>query len=227
MKNFLWVIRAVLRAALWRVPGPTARFRLHASFFSSRWPWRPKPPASISSVDRRNLSASMASTRSSPRWRSCRGDLAVRFERSRDCRCSACLSHRAAPMDCVRCQPFFVRVPQPDAGNLDKLGKIIFAWLVVFVWWIGAVVAILRGAGIGPYQSPVFRAFWLSVVAGLAIIALPAYPTFIGGDFRLSSYNRLGMEPRKVLQTDRSRYVSSRYGGCRAVAATSSRSRIE
>jgi Peptidase C13 family len=67
--------------------------------------------------------------------------------------------------------------------------RVVQAYSIVMVWWIGAVASILRGAGIGPYQSPVFRAFWLSVIAGIAVMALPAFPTFVGSDFKLSSYN--------------------------------------
>lgn len=83
--------------------------------------------------------------------------------------------------------PFEFRSLVPEMWT--ALDKVIFAWLIVMAWWIGAVVAILRGAGIGPYQSPIFRAFWLSVTAGVAIVALPAYPAFLGGDSRLSSYD--------------------------------------
>ena len=118
-------------------------------------------------------------------------DIAVRLERSRDCRCSACLSHRAAPMDCDRCQPFFVRVPQPDAGNLDKLGQdhLCLAGRLRLVDRRRCRDS-LRGAGIGPYQSPVFRAFWLSVV-GRDWRSLPCrhIRRSLAATFRLSSYN--------------------------------------
>ena len=83
--------------------------------------------------------------------------------------------------------PFEFRSLVPEMWTASD--KIIFAWLIVVVWWIGAVVAILRGAGVGPYQSPVFRAFGLSVMAGVAVVALPAYPTFLGGDSTRASYN--------------------------------------
>jgi hypothetical protein len=65
----------------------------------------------------------------------------------------------------------------------------ILAAVILMVWWIGAVAAILRGAGIGQYESPIFRAFWLCVVSEIAVVALPAFPTFVGGDFNLASYN--------------------------------------
>jgi hypothetical protein len=67
--------------------------------------------------------------------------------------------------------------------------KVILAAVILMVWWIGAVAAILRGAGIGQYESPIFRAFWLCVVSEIAVVALPAFPTFVGGDFNLASYN--------------------------------------
>jgi hypothetical protein len=67
--------------------------------------------------------------------------------------------------------------------------KVILAAVILMVWWIGAVAAILRGAGIGQYESPIFRAFWLCVVSEIAVVVLPAFPTFVGRDFNLASYN--------------------------------------
>jgi len=84
---------------------------------------------------------------------------------------------------------FPFQFPNLMPGFWTGTDKLLLALLIVMVWWIGAVAAIFRGCGIGPYQSPIFRAFWLFVVAGLAVVALPAFPTFVGTDFKLSSYN--------------------------------------
>ena len=56
-------------------------------------------------------------------------------------------------------------------------------------WWVGAAIAILRGAGVGPYQSPTIRGFGIAVVSLLAVAAMPSFPTFAGRDFDLSTYN--------------------------------------
>ncbi|UPJ47048.1 hypothetical protein IVB30_27610 [Bradyrhizobium sp. 200] len=85
--------------------------------------------------------------------------------------------------------PFQFQFPNLMPGFWTGTDKLVLAVLIVMAWWIGAVAAIFRGAGISPYQSPIFRAFWLSVVAAMAIAALPAFPTFVGSDFKLSSYN--------------------------------------
>ncbi len=83
--------------------------------------------------------------------------------------------------------PYSIYNPMP--GIWTESDKFVLAIIIVAVWWIGAVAAIFRGAGIGPYQSPVMRAFWLCAVAAAMIVALPAFPTFAGRDFNLSSYN--------------------------------------
>jgi hypothetical protein len=84
---------------------------------------------------------------------------------------------------------FPFQFPNLMPGFWTGTDKLVLALLIVMAWWIGAVAAIFRGAGIGPYQSPIFRAFWLSVLAAMAVVALPAFPTFVGSDFKLSSYN--------------------------------------
>jgi hypothetical protein len=67
------------------------------------------------------------------------------------------------------------------------------AWILVFLllvtWWVGAAVAILRGAGVRPYQSPAIRGFGIAVVSVLAVSTMPTFPTFTGRDFDLSTYN--------------------------------------
>ncbi|HVQ68681.1 MAG TPA: C13 family peptidase [Bradyrhizobium sp.] len=66
-------------------------------------------------------------------------------------------------------------------------------WLLVILllvtWWVGAAIAILRGAGVGSYQSPTIRGFGIAVVSLLAVAAMPSFPTFASRDFDLSTYN--------------------------------------
>jgi hypothetical protein len=66
-------------------------------------------------------------------------------------------------------------------------------WLLVILlfvtWWIGAAIAVLRGAGVGRYQSPAIRGVGIVVVSLLAVSAMPSFPTFAGRDFDLSTHN--------------------------------------
>jgi hypothetical protein len=86
-----------------------------------------------------------------------------------------------------------VRLPfaWPDLalGMWTAMGTKILLLILTFVWAIGAVAAILRGAGVGPYESPWMRAFGLCLGSVVAIAALPSFPTFVGRDFDLHSYN--------------------------------------
>lgn len=61
--------------------------------------------------------------------------------------------------------------------------------LLLVTWWIGSAIAVLRGAGVRPYQSPAIRGVGIAVVSLLAVAAMPSFPTFAGRDFELSSYN--------------------------------------
>ena len=61
--------------------------------------------------------------------------------------------------------------------------------LLLVTWSIGSAIAILRGAGVRPYQSPAIRGFGITVVSLLAVAAMPLFPTFAGRDFDLSTYN--------------------------------------
>jgi hypothetical protein len=83
--------------------------------------------------------------------------------------------------------PFPTYNPMP--GIWTESGKVVLVATIVLVWWIGAASSIFRGDGIGPYQRPVLRAFWLCAVAGATIAALPAFPTFLGSHYDQSSYN--------------------------------------
>lgn len=98
---------------------------------------------------------------------------------------------------CVVAELFAIaatRVPTFDwldvaPGIWTKLTATIATLVLGFVWFVGAAAAVLRGAGVRPYQSPFLRAVGFCVTATIAVAALPAYPTFIGRDFDLHTYN--------------------------------------
>ena len=82
------------------------------------------------------------------------------------------------------------RLPAFDlmAGMWTATNSTVLSFILLLVWWIGAATAILRNT-LGPYESPFLRALGLTVTSAIAIALLPAFPTFVGGDFDLSSYN--------------------------------------
>jgi hypothetical protein len=190
MKNFMWVIRATLRAARWRstaVGGPVSVgvvlvfVAMAMASESARQYLVINGLAIFSLYGINSIIATMAVFVAATLLFVSR-DRAIVIARL------ACLIVLLEwTVIAASRSPFEFRNLMPGVWTASD--KVIFAWLVVFIWWIGAVVAILRSTGIGPYQSPIFRAFWLSAVAGVAVVALPAYPTFLGSDFRLSSHN--------------------------------------
>jgi hypothetical protein len=78
----------------------------------------------------------------------------------------------------------------------------VLSLFVLLVWWSGATAAMVRGT-LGPHERPVLRALGLTVTFAIAIAALPAYPTFVGSDFDLSSYNLWEWTRAKFAQPDR------------------------
>ena len=74
--------------------------------------------------------------------------------------------------------------------------------VVLLVWLTGAAAAIMRGT-LRANERPVFRALGLTVTLAMAIAALPAYPTFIGSDFDLRSYNLWEWTRAKFERPDR------------------------
>lgn len=82
------------------------------------------------------------------------------------------------------------RLPAFDSmsGMWTATDSTILSFIVLLVWWTGAVAAILRSTP-GLYQSPFLRALGLTVASAITIAVLPAFPTFVGWDFNLSSYN--------------------------------------
>jgi hypothetical protein len=77
----------------------------------------------------------------------------------------------------------------PMPGPSTGFDITILAYFLLVTWWVGAVVAVLRGAGVARYESPSIRGIGLALALSLAMGALPAFPTFSGSDFDLSSYN--------------------------------------
>lgn len=89
------------------------------------------------------------------------------------------------------------RLPTFDRPNALSalsiaLDPAILFFIVLMIWWTGAVAAILRGILV-PYKSPRLRAIGLAAVSMMASAASPAFPTFVGGSLDLSSYNLVGM----------------------------------
>jgi hypothetical protein len=82
------------------------------------------------------------------------------------------------------------RLPTFDltAGMWTATDSTVLSFILRLVWWIGAATAILRNT-LGPYESPFLRALGLTASSAIAIALLPAFPTFVGGDFHLNSYN--------------------------------------
>lgn len=78
----------------------------------------------------------------------------------------------------------------------------VLSVLVLLAWLTGATAAIVRGT-LGPDERPILRAVGLTVTFAIAIAALPAYPTFIGLDFDLSTYNLWEWTRAKFDRTDR------------------------
>ncbi len=81
------------------------------------------------------------------------------------------------------------KLPGLLPGVWTRMDTAILVVVLLATWWVGAVIAVLRGAGVGPYESPALRGLGLAVVSLLAVAAMPSFPTFAGRDFNLSSYN--------------------------------------
>ena len=82
------------------------------------------------------------------------------------------------------------RLPAFDLmpGMWTAMDTTVLFFIVLLVWWTGAVAAILRSI-LGPYESPFFRALGLTAMSAITIAASPAFPTFVGGNLDPSSYN--------------------------------------
>jgi hypothetical protein len=190
MKNSLWVIRATLRAALWKSTAADRPVSIRTVLVFVAM-------AMASEAARQYLAIDGAANFSLYGVNSIIAAMAVFVAVallfvSRD---RAIVLAQLAGLTVllewmvIAAVRFPFQFPNLMPGFWTGTDKLVLVLLIVMAWWIGAVAAIFQGSGISPYQSPVFRAFWLSVVAGVAVVALPAFPTFVGSDFKLSSYN--------------------------------------
>jgi Peptidase C13 family len=190
MKNIVWVIRATLRAALWRSTAADRPISIRTVLLfvtmamaseAARQYFAIDGAANFSLYGVNSIIAAMAVFVA----------VALLFVSRDRAVVLALLAGLTVLLEWMAIAavrlPF--QFPNLMPGFWTGSDKMVLALLIVMAWWIGAVAAIFRSAGIGPYQSAIFRAFWLSVLAGMAIVALPAFPTFVGYDFKLSSYN--------------------------------------
>jgi Peptidase C13 family len=190
MKNIVWVIRATLRAALWRSTAADRPISVRTVLLfvtmamaseAARQYFAIDGAANFSLYGVNSIIAAMAVFVA----------VALLFVSRDRAVVLALLAGLTVLLEWMAIAavrlPF--QFPNLMPGFWTGSDKMVLALLIVMAWWIGAVAAIFRSSGIGPYQSPIFRAFWLSVLAGMAIVVLPAFPTFVGGDFKLSSYN--------------------------------------
>lgn len=83
-----------------------------------------------------------------------------------------------------------IRLPAFDSlrGMWTAADPTILSFTALLLWWIGAATAILRST-LGSHESSFFRALGLTATSIIAIAVLPAFPTFVGSDFDLRSYN--------------------------------------
>jgi hypothetical protein len=188
MKNFLWVMRTTLRTALWRSteaerPVSVSTVLVFATLAmvseAARQYLAVDSPAAFSIYGVNSIIAAMAVFVA----------IASLFISKDRAVVLAQLAALATLLEWLLIAAGRIRVPiyNPMPGIWTESDKVVLAAIVVVVWWVGAVAVIFRRAGIGPYQSPVLRAFWLCAVAGAAIVALPAFPTFLGRDYNPSS----------------------------------------
>lgn len=99
---------------------------------------------------------------------------------------------------CVTRLPVFDLMP----GMWTSASAKMLSFIVLLVWSIGGAAAILRNT-LGPHKSPFLRALGLTVTSVITIAALPAFPTFAGYDFDLSSYNLWELKNAKFDKPDR------------------------
>jgi hypothetical protein len=190
MRNFLWVIWATLRAALWRSTPADCAVTIGTVLLCA-------VVAAASDAAHQYLTAEGAARFSFYGINSIVAEIAV-------CAAVALLfisRNRAVVLarflvlytlvDWLLTAAIYfpVKFKSSMPGIWTRSDTVILVVLLLAIWWVGAVVAILRGAGVGRYESPAIRGFALAVVSLLAGAALPAYPTFVGSDFNLSSYN--------------------------------------
>ena len=190
MKNFFWVVRSALRAALWRRTAVDRSVTVGTVLLCAL-------VTAASDVAHQYVTAEGAARFSLYGVNSIIAEIAV---------CAAVTLLFVSRDRAVVLAQFLVLNALVDwvitaavhvpfkfqismAGMWTRADAVILVMLLLATWWIGAVVAILRGAGVGSYQSPAIRGFGLAVVSLLAVAATPSFPTFVGNDFNLASYN--------------------------------------
>ena len=223
MKNFLWVMRTTLRAALWRSTAAERSVSVSTVLVfvddghgvGSRAPiFVVDGPAVFSLYGVNSIIAAMAVFVAM---------LAVHFERSRDC--AAQLARLAVLLEwtviaagrfwltsTIRCQEFGL--------NSDKV--VLACCRLGLVGWCSC--RHLPGRRHRAISKSGLRAFWLSVVAGQRSLPCRHFrPSLAAISIVVQQY--LGVGPCKIVQASEQTIGSNRRSGCRTLAATSCRSR--
>jgi hypothetical protein len=190
MKNFLWVVWAALRAAFWRRTAADRSVTIGTVLLCAL-------VAAASDAAHQYLTAEGAARFSLYGINSIIAEIAVCgavtllfVSRDRAVVLAQFLVLNALVNWVIAAAvhfPFKFQNSMP--GIWTRTDATILVVVFLATWWVGAVVTILRGAGVGSYQSPAIRGFGLAVVSLLAVAALPSFPTFAGSDFNLASYN--------------------------------------
>ena len=185
MKTFLWVVWAALRATFWRSTavgrpvgiGMVLVFAVLAAMSEAGNQYLTAEGAAVFSQYGINSIIAVIAVSAAVTLLFVSRDRAVVL--ARFFAMSALVSWLAAVV--VRYSPFKPQDLPP--------GTWLLVILLFVTWWIGAAIAVLRGAGVGRYQSPAIRGVGIVVVSLLAVSAMPSFPTFAGRDFDLSTHN--------------------------------------
>jgi Peptidase C13 family len=185
MKTFLWVVWAALRATFWRSTavgrpvgiGMVLVFAVLAAMSEAGNQYLTAEGAAVFSQYGINSIIAVIAVSAAVTLLFVSRDRAVVL--ARFLAMSALVSWLAAVV--IRYSPFKPQDLPP--------GTWLLVILLFVTWWIGAAIAVLRGAGVGRYQSPAIRGVGIVVVSLLAVSAMPSFPTFAGRDFDLSTHN--------------------------------------
>lgn len=190
MKNFIWVVRAALRAAFWKKTAADHPVTVGTVLLCAL-------AAAASEAASQYVSAEGAARFSLYGVNSIIAEVAV---------CAAITLLFAVRDRAVVLARFLVlhafvswlimaafqlplKLPLATSGMWTRVDMVILVVLLLVVWWVGAVIAILRGAGVDAYQSPSIRGFGLAVVSLVAVTALPTFPTFVGNNYNAATNN--------------------------------------
>jgi hypothetical protein len=155
MKSILWVIRATLRAALWKSTAADRPVSIRAVLVFVAM-------AMASEAARQYLAIDGAANFSLYGVNSIIAAMAVfvavalLFVSQDRALVLAQLAGLTVLLEwmVIAAFRFPFQFPNLMPGFWTGADKRVLALLIVMVWWIGAVAAIFRGSGIGPYQSP-------------------------------------------------------------------------